>query len=121
MGKWRGRGPDRKVPQGLKPTLIFEAYRNAEALRHPKAPTGSKDQGRVGRNGILMAIFLTGSTGYIGAHVAANLLRDQRAGRMAGRGEEGQDRDLPAVLAQRYAPAPLVGEREVGCAYTAGQ
>jgi thioester reductase-like protein len=23
-----------------------------------------------------MAIFLTGSTGYIGAHVAANLLRD---------------------------------------------
>jgi nucleoside-diphosphate-sugar epimerase len=26
-----------------------------------------------------MAIFLTGSTGYIGAHVAANLLRDHGA------------------------------------------
>jgi nucleoside-diphosphate-sugar epimerase len=29
--------------------------------------------------GLVMAIFLTGSTGYIGAHVAANLLRDHGA------------------------------------------
>ena len=64
----------------------------------------------------------TAGVGGVGTHFierAADLLGDQWAGRVAGRGEEGQDRDAPAVLAQRDAPPGLVGEREVGRADTA--
>ena len=42
-----------------------------------------------------MAIFLTGSTGYIGAHVAANLLDQQGAGlNLLVRGKDAHDAEV---------------------------